>query len=71
VTSLSPLEDYLLHLGYETYVAHVLGLGKSYWPKGNLSPLSDDMSADYSEDKFSEFVEEVKSVARKLVDSLE
>jgi hypothetical protein len=25
----------------KTDVAHVLGLGKSYWPKSNLSPLAD------------------------------
>jgi phage gp36-like protein len=28
----------------KTYVAHVLGLIKSFWPKGNLSPLADGMT---------------------------
>jgi hypothetical protein len=55
----------------KTYVAHVLGLVKSYWPKANLNPLADGMSADCSEEKFLEFVEELKLVAHKLVDSLE
>jgi ribonuclease D len=55
----------------KTYVAHILGLVKSYWPKANLSPLVDDMSVDYSDKNFLEFVEEVKPMAHQLVDSLE
>jgi hypothetical protein len=51
-------------------VAHVLGLLKSYWPKANQNPLADGMSVDCTDEKFSEFVEEVKPVAHKLVDSL-
>jgi hypothetical protein len=54
-----------------TYVKHVLGLVKSYWPKADLEPLATRMSADCTEDKFKEIVEEVKSVAQKLVDSLD
>jgi hypothetical protein len=46
----------------KTYVAHVLGLVKSYWPKSSLSPLIDGMSTDCSGEKFSEFVKEVKPV---------
>jgi hypothetical protein len=55
----------------QTYVAHVLGLVNSYWPKANLNPLADGMSTDCSKEKFSEFVKEMKLVAHKLVDSLE
>jgi hypothetical protein len=54
-----------------TYVEHILGLVKSYWPKANLEPLATEMSADCTEDKFKELVEEVKPVAQKLVESLE
>jgi hypothetical protein len=54
-----------------TYVEHVLGLVKSYWPKANLEPLASGMSADCIEEKFRELVEEVKLVAQKLVDSLD
>jgi hypothetical protein len=49
----------------------VLGLVKSYWPKANLELLASGMSADCTEDKFRELVEEVKPVAQKLVDSLD
>jgi hypothetical protein len=45
------------------YVARILGLVKSYWPKANLNPLVDGMSADCSKEKFSEYIEEVKPVA--------
>jgi hypothetical protein len=47
----------------KTYVEHVLGLVKSYWPKANLEPLASGMSADCTEEKFGELVEEVKPVA--------
>jgi hypothetical protein len=40
-----------------TYVEHILGLVKSYWPKSNLEPLATGMSADCTEDKFKELVE--------------
>jgi hypothetical protein len=46
-----------------TYVEHILGLFKSYWPKANLEPLATGMSVDCTKDKFKELVEEVKLVA--------
>jgi hypothetical protein len=36
----------------KTYVAHVLGLVKSFWPKANVEPLANDMAADCSEEQF-------------------
>jgi hypothetical protein len=42
-----------------------------HWPKANLSPLADRMSADCSEEKCMEFFKEVKPVAEKLVNILE
>jgi hypothetical protein len=54
-----------------TYVAHILGLVKSYWPKANLSPLADSIAAECCKEKFSKFVEEAKPVAQKLIDNLE
>lgn len=47
----------------KTYVAHILGLVKSFWPTSNLSPLADGMAADCSKEKFAEYVEEVGPVA--------
>jgi hypothetical protein len=49
----------------KTYVAHVLGLVKSFWPKVNLSPLVDGMAADCSDEKFAYYLEEVGPVAQK------
>ena len=53
------------------YIAHILGLMKSYWPGENLTPLGDGLAAGYSEDQFAEYIEEVKPIADKVVESLE
>jgi hypothetical protein len=55
----------------KSYVVHVLGLVKSYWPKANLSPLANGMVADSSEEKIAEYVEEVGPMAHKIVESLD
>jgi hypothetical protein len=54
-----------------TYVAHVLGLFKSFWPKANLEPLADGMAADCSQERFKEYLREVEPVSQKIVESLE
>jgi hypothetical protein len=55
----------------KTYVAHVLGLTKSFWPKCSLSPLTDGIATDCSNEKFVEYLEEVGHVAQKIVENLE
>lgn len=54
-----------------TFVQHVLRLIKSFYPQANVSPLADGMAADYSEEKFVEYLEEVEPVAHKIVENLE
>jgi hypothetical protein len=54
-----------------TYVAHMLGLVKSFWPKANAEPLADGIAADCSEEKFVDYMKEVKPVAHKIVETLE
>ena len=53
------------------YLAHILGLVKSHWPGANLTPVSDGLAAGCSDEKFAEYVEEVKPIASKIVDMLE
>jgi hypothetical protein len=53
------------------YVAHVLGLFKSYWPQANLVPLGEGMAVECSEEKFSKFREEAKPIAERIVQCLE
>lgn len=53
------------------YMAHVLGLVRSYWPVANLTPLGDGLAAGCSKEQFAQYVEEVKPIADKVVDSLE
>jgi len=44
---------------------------KSYWPVVNLTPLGDGLAAGCSKEQFAQYVEEVKPIADKVVDSLE
>ena len=53
------------------YMAHILGLVKSYWPGANLTPLGDGLAAGCSDEQFAQYVEEVKSIADKVIDNLE
>ena len=53
------------------YVAHVLELFKSYWHQANLVPLGKGVAVECSEEKISEFREEVKPIAGEIVKSLE
>jgi len=53
------------------YMAHVLGLVKSYWPAADLAPLSDRLAAGCSEEQFAQYVEDLKPVGDKIVESLE
>jgi hypothetical protein len=56
---------------FRQYMAHILGLVKSYWPGANLTPLSDGLAAGCSDEEFAQYVEEVKPIADKVIDSLE
>jgi hypothetical protein len=51
----------------KTYVAHVLGLVKSFWPEANVEPLANGMAADYFEEEFRDYLKEVELVAHRIV----
>lgn len=53
------------------YLAHALGLVKSFWPAANLTIIGDGLAEGCSDEKFTEYVEEVKSIADKIISSLE
>ena len=53
------------------YLAHALGLVKSFLPSANLSPIGDGVAVGCSEEKFSEFVAEMKPIANKVISGLE
>ena len=53
------------------YLAHVLGFVKSFLPSVNLSFIGDGVAASYSEERFSEYVAEMKPIADKVISSLE
>ena len=53
------------------YLAHALGLVKSFWPTTNLTLIGDRLAEGCSEEKFAEYVEEVKPIADKIIGGLE
>lgn len=53
------------------YLAHALGLVKSFWPAMNLALIGDGLAEGCSDDKFAEYVKEVKPVADKIISGLE
>jgi hypothetical protein len=55
----------------QQYVSHALGLVKSFWPKARLEVLAQGVAADCSEEQFSEYVLEARSVAEKIIESIE
>lgn len=60
------ISSYLLEIT-KSYVTHVLGLVKSFWPKCNLSVLIDSMAVDCSDQQFAEYLEEAGIVAQKII----
>ena len=53
------------------YLAHALGLVKSFLPSVNLSFIGDGVAVGCSEEKFSEYVAEMKHIADKVISNLE
>ena len=53
------------------YLAHALGLVKSFLPSVNLSFIGDGAAVGCSEEQFSEYVAEMKPLANKVISSLE
>ena len=53
------------------YLAHALGLVKSFLPSVNLSFIGDGVAVGCSEERFSEYVAEMKPITDKVISSLE
>jgi len=53
------------------YLAHALGLVKSILPSANLSLIGDGVAVGCSEERFSEYVGEMKPIADKVISGLE
>ena len=56
---------------YWDYLAHALGLVKSFLPSAKFALIGDGVAVGCSEEKFSEFVKEMKPVADKVTSGLE
>ena len=53
------------------YLAHALGLVKSFLPSANLSLIGDGIAVGCSEEQFSEYVMEMKPITDKVIRGLE
>ena len=53
------------------YLAHALGLVKSFLPFVNLSFIGDGVAIGCSEERFSEYVAKMKPITDKVISSLE
>ena len=53
------------------YLAHALGLVKSFLPSANMALIGDGVAVGCSGEKFSEYVEEMKPIADKVIGGLE
>ena len=53
------------------YLAHALGLVKSFLPFANLELIGDGVAVGCSEEKFSEYVTEMKPIPDKVISGLE
>ena len=53
------------------YLAHALGLVKSFLASANLSPIGDGVAIGCSEEQFSEYVAEMKPIADRVISGME
>ena len=53
------------------YLAHALGLVKSFLPSVNMSPIGDGVAVGCSREQFSEYVAEMKPIADRVISGLE
>ena len=53
------------------YLAHALGLVKSFLPSANLALIGDGVAVGCSEERFSEYVVEMKPIADRVISGLE
>ena len=53
------------------YLAHALGLVKSFLPSANLFVIGDGVAFGCSEERFSEYVAEMKPIADRVISGLE
>ena len=56
---------------YWDYLAHALGLVKSFLPSAKFALIGDGVAVGCSEEKFYEFVAEMKPIADKVISDLE
>ena len=62
-------------LGYlsttsKNYIAHLLGIVKSYWPQHNLAPIALGIASDCPDEDFLRYCDEVVQIAKEIIKNL-
>ena len=62
-------------LGYlsttsKNYIAHLLGIVKSYWPQHNLAPIALGIVSDCPDEDFLRYCDEVVQIAKEIIKNL-
>ena len=62
-------------LGYlsttsKNYIAHLLGIVKSYWPQHNLAPIALGIASDCPDEDFLWYCDEVVPIAEEIIKNL-
>ena len=54
----------------KNYVAHLIGIVKSYWPQHDLAPLALGIASECPDEDFRRYCDEAKTIAEEIVKSL-
>ena len=54
----------------KNYLAHMLGIVKSYWPQHNLAPVAKGIAADCSDQDFQGYCKEIEVIVEEILKNL-
>ena len=54
----------------KNYIAHLLGIVKSYWPQHNLAPIALGIASDCPDEDFLRYCDEVVQIAEEIIKNL-
>ena len=54
----------------KNYIAHLLGIVKSYWPQDNLAPIALGIASECPDEDFLQYREEAEPIAEEIMKNL-
>ena len=55
----------------KNYIAHLIGIVKSYWPQHNFAPIPLGIASECPEADFLRYCEEAEPIAEEIIKNLE